>query len=107
MIGNNTIIVRGPSLWKTDICQYNLNLKRQNINEAPLSMEFSNCRKNNTTRVTEIKKFMCRNRKDPTFYEFLRNTNNYWTESVDQLNQVHIKNKIYLNNTRKQRTNIS
>jgi hypothetical protein len=33
-------------------------------------------------------------------------TDNNGTESVDQMNQFQIKNKIYLNNTREQRTNI-
>jgi hypothetical protein len=60
-------------------------------------MKFPIYRENNTTRVIQGLK-----KRDITFYEFLRNTY-YGTESAYELNEVQIKNKIYLE---KPRTNI-
>ncbi len=58
MIASNNVLVRGPSNWKTDNHQRDLNLTRHNIDAAPLNLNLANCRKKQTSRVTCNKKLM-------------------------------------------------
>jgi hypothetical protein len=63
-----------------------------------LKQNIPNCRKNRTPRVTDNKKIICRDRKDPICHVFLRFCDD-GSKIEDQLMQVQNKNKIYFNNT--------
>ena len=56
MIESNTVLVRGPSIWRIDNHQGDLNLTCHSTDAAPLNLNIPNCRKNKTFRVTGNKK---------------------------------------------------
>jgi hypothetical protein len=99
MIGSNYILVRGPSIWRIDNRQGDLNFTRHFTDAAPLILNISNCRKNNAHIATGNEKIICCNRKDPTFFGFLT----YSDSSPTIENQISIDqngNKIYFNDSK-------
>ena len=99
MIGSNHVLVRGPSTWRIDNRQGDLNFTCHYTDAAPLIFNIPNCRKNNTSIVTDNKKFICCNRKDPTllgFFVFFDNCSTIENQIfVDQTG-----NKILLNDNK-------
>ena len=53
MIGSNHVLVRGPSTWRIDNRQGDLNFTCHYTDAAPLIFNIPNCRKNNTSIVTD------------------------------------------------------
>ena len=86
MIESNYVWVRGPSTWGIDNRQGDLNFTRQYSDAAPLTLKIPNCRKNNIHIVTDNKKLICCNRKDPTLFGFLR----YFSNSSTIENKVFV-----------------
>ena len=72
MIGSNCEGVRGPSNWGIDNRQGDFSFTRHYLDAAPLTFKIPNCRKNKIPIVTDNKKLICCNRKDPTLFGFLR-----------------------------------
>ena len=105
MIESNTVLVRGPSIWRIDNHQEDLNLTCHSTDAASLNLNIPKCRKNKTLRVTDNKKLMLGNRKDPTFFVFSRNSDNGSTIQ-DQLIRDQNRNRIYFSNTNTQMINI-
>jgi hypothetical protein len=94
--------IRGPSNWKIDNNQRDLNLTGHNMDAALLNLNLSNCGKNKRPRVIDNKKLVCGNRKDPTYNGFSR----YSADGSiieDQSSSDQNKNKIYFINANAQR----
>jgi hypothetical protein len=95
MIESNYVLVRG----RIDNRQGDLNFTRHNTDAAPLILNIPNYRKNNTLIGTSNEKIICCNRKDPTFFGFLR----YSGSSPTIETQISIDqngNKIYFNDSK-------
>ena len=105
MIESNYVWVRGPSTWGIDNRQGDFNFTRHYMDAAPLTLKIPNCRKNNTSIVTDNKKFICCNRKDPTLLGFLKYLGNIST-IVTQIFNDQNGNKTYFNGTKAQRIDI-
>jgi hypothetical protein len=92
VILTNILIGLDSSNWKIDNLHGDFYFTYDNI---WIQLYLHNYRKNNAFRVTKNKKLICGNRKDPTSYGFLRNTDDGPT-TVDQLNEGQNKNKKYI-----------
>ena len=105
MIESNYVWVRGPSTWGIDNRQGDFNFTRHYMDAAPLTLKIPNCRKNNIHIVTDNKKLICCNRKDPTLFGFLRYFSNSSTIENQKLTEQN-GNKIYLDEAQAQRVDI-
>lgn len=72
MIESNYVLLRGPSVWRIDNRQVDLNF----THAAPLILNIPNCRKYNTFIVRGDKKIICCYQKHPTLFLFLRDSDN-------------------------------
>jgi hypothetical protein len=103
MIGSIGVLVRGPSNWKIDNHQGDLNLTRHNMDAAPLNFNLPNCGKNKRPRVICNKKLVCGNRKDPTYNGFSRYCADGSITEDQSTSSDQNKNKIYFINDNAQR----
>jgi hypothetical protein len=102
MIGSNYVWVRGPSIWRIDNYQGDSNFTRHNTDAALLNLNVPNCKRNNTLIATGNEKIICCNRKDRTFFGFLRYSDSSPTIET-QISIYQNGNKIYFNDSKAQR----
>jgi hypothetical protein len=103
MIGSYDVSVRGPSNWRFDNHQGDFTFNCHFVDAAPpFILKISNCRRNITTGN---KGLLCCNRKDPTFFGFLRYSDDS-TAIETPIFKEQNGNKIYFSDSKAQRIDI-